>query len=349
MNIYLCSTVRHLLFSLLKALSQPEQKQIIFMITDQQNIDKNNFDQSALPDQVEVIFITRKALRKKIYKGVKGNIIKLLANFNVQLPAKLQQKLAVKLFNETLALTLTTKQRDSAKLYLFNDRNKISRLFRLAFSNFSIIEDGMGNYRGFKLKTFEKWWLTLIRSNQTMRYFGDDKRCQTIYLLDEKKAPAFIAPKVKDITFINESLIHQYCLSFFKCKSIPGNPTIIATQPLQATGIDMMAYREIIQKLLINKTDLVIKPHPSEDITRYQTNFPDIRLIDSKFPLELILFSSTQKNDVISLFSAAGMGFEKYCTRINLVKNNELNMQSKLFSTWRESPQLITKRVEELL
>ena len=349
MNIYLCSTVRHLLFSLLKALSEPEKKQIIFMICDQQNIDENNFDKTVIPEHIEVIFIKRKILREEMYKGLKGKVIKLLANFNIQLSANIQQKLAVELFNKTLNLTLTKTQLSSAQLFLFNDRNKISRLFRLAFTNYSIIEDGMGNYRGFKLKCIEKLLLTLTASSQKMRYFGDDKRCQTIYLLDSKKAPAYIALKIEEITFINESLIHQYCLSFFKCKLIEGCPTIIATQPLAATGIDIIVYKKVIQKLELNGIDLVLKPHPSEDITRYQTNFPEIRLIDSKFPLELILFSSPQKNDVISLFSAAGMGFEKYCSRINLVKNNELNMLNKLFSTWRENNELITKRVDEVL
>ena len=81
MNIYLCSTVRHLLFSLLKALSQPEKKQIIFMICDQQNIDENSFDKTVLPEHVQVVFIKRQMIRNQLYRGFKGNIIKTNFSF----------------------------------------------------------------------------------------------------------------------------------------------------------------------------------------------------------------------------------------------------------------------------
>jgi hypothetical protein len=56
MNIFLCSTVRHLLFSLLKALKQSDYK-IFFMICDHQNIDINNVDVNHLPKHVEVFFL----------------------------------------------------------------------------------------------------------------------------------------------------------------------------------------------------------------------------------------------------------------------------------------------------
>ena len=72
MNIFLCSTVRHLLFSLLKAIKQSDRKNIIFMICDQQNIDRNNFDVSHLPKNIEVVFFNRNDIRKKLYSGFQG-------------------------------------------------------------------------------------------------------------------------------------------------------------------------------------------------------------------------------------------------------------------------------------
>lgn len=349
MNIYLCSTVRHLLFSLLKALSEPEKKQIIFMICDQQNIDENNFDKTALPEHVEVVFIKRKALREKIYKGLKGKVIKLLANFNIQLPAKQQQKLAVNLFNKILGLTLTKTQLSSAQLFLFNDRNKISRLFRLIFKEYSLIEEGFGNYRGFKLKTFEKIINRLMLSKRKMRYFGDNKLCQNIYLLTPEKAPQYILHKTKKITFINGDLVNKYCLPFFKYNLKQRYQTILATQPLESSAIDLITYQEIIKKLTDKNIAVALKPHPSEDISRYQEAFENIEIIDGKLPLELIIFGSKEKTKIISLYSSAGMGFEKYCCRCNLIKDDELSDLNALFSSWRSDNSLISKRVNERL
>lgn len=349
MNIYLCSTVRHLLFSLLKALSQPEQKQVIFMITDQQNIDENNYDKTSLPNHVEVIFIKRQAIRKKLYRGLSGNILKLLANFNAQLPMKLQQKLTFKLFHETLRLNASEAQLNSANLFLFNDRNKISRLFRLAFKQYSLVEEGFGNYRGFKFKPFEKIINKMMLSKKKMRYFGDNTLCQSIYLLTPEKAPLYIQHKVQKITFINSELVNKYCLPFFKYSLKQQYQTILATQPLAATAIDLIAYQAVIQKLAKDNISVALKPHPSEDISRYQATFENIDIIDAKIPLELIIFGAKNKANIISLYSSAGMGFEQYCDRYNLIKDNELSDLNTLFASWRADNSLIDKRISELL
>lgn len=349
MEIYLCSTIRHLLFSLLKACSQPEKKQIIFMICDQQNIDENNFDKTTLPEHIDVIFIKRKTLRKKIYKGAKGQIIKLLANCNVQLPTKLQQKLSIKLFNEILGLTVSQAQLNSANLFLFNDRNKISRLFRLAFTQYSLVEEGFGNYRGSKLKTAEKIINRLILSKRKMRYFGDNKHCQSIYLLAPENAPQYIEHKVQQITFINNEMVNKYCLPFFKYSLKQQYQTILATQPLEATAVDLIAYQAVIKKLTDKNISVALKPHPSEDIYRYQTTFKNIEIIDGKIPLELIIFGAKDKANIISLYSSAGMGFEQYCNRCNLIKDNELSDLNTLFTSWKNDNSLIDKRVNELL
>jgi len=63
MNIYLCSTVRHLLFSLLKANSSANEQHHIFMIADQQNINSDNLELADLPSNINVYFILREKIR----------------------------------------------------------------------------------------------------------------------------------------------------------------------------------------------------------------------------------------------------------------------------------------------
>ena len=348
MNIYLCSTVRHLLFSILKGLSQPENKHIIFMICDQQNIDENNFDKTKLAKHVKVIFIKRKTIRNNIYNDTQGQCIKQLANFNIQLSANLQHRIATKLFNQTLGLMLSETQLTSSQLFLFNDRNKMSRLFRLAFSKYNLIEEGFANYLGIKLKTIEIISSLFSSNKKNMRYFGDDKRCKNIYLINPENAPAAIQSKVYEIDFIIADNITKYCLPFFKILKKESYDCILATQPLAHTGIDMQIYKKIIAICLKNKISIAIKPHPREDISRYQLELPSIPLIESKLPLELIIFGSVQKTHITSLYSTVGVGFEKYCHRHNIIEDCEHGHIQELISKWQLNIDSVDRRIGKL-
>ena len=220
MDIYLCSTVRHLLFSLLRSLSNEGQVSHIFFICDQQKIDKNNYDRTCLPENIFISFIKREDIKKKLTKTITGTFVKTIAQFNIKTSSFLREKMRGFVFENILALKNSATSLESAQLYLFNDRNKISRVFRLAFKNYSIIEDGLSNYSGKKFNFFEKIKALILFNKQNMRYLGDDKRCKEIYLLKPKDAPEFIKEKVKNINFITAKDIDKYCYNFFKVEPL---------------------------------------------------------------------------------------------------------------------------------
>lgn len=58
-NLYLCSTIRDLLFALLRSIDTPDTESYILMIYDQQDIKANDFDLSFLPSYVKIQFIFR--------------------------------------------------------------------------------------------------------------------------------------------------------------------------------------------------------------------------------------------------------------------------------------------------
>ena len=350
MNIYLCSTVRHLLFSLLKGLTEPEQKNIIFMITDQQNIDPANFDCSTLPVHVDVIFITRKSLREQMYTGIKGNIIKQMASFNVKTSPTTRQKIGNLLFNTSLGLSLTDTEIAQGQLFLFNDRNKMSRLFRLAFENYNLIEEGFANYYSISLKRFEQK-LRKVGIPIKYRYFGSDARCTNIQLLNPEQAPKAIKNKTHSIDFIHSQLINDYCHTFFKLNITQKFTAIIATQPLQDSDMALIIYGEMIRQLTENNIQCVLKPHPREDIQFYKKAFPHIPVIEAKIPLELIACQSEAKSHIYSVYSTAGLGFEKYCQRINLIRDDEQQPEllKSIMSSWKEDPNLIKVRISALI
>ncbi|MGB1975123.1 MAG: hypothetical protein ACPHQD_13895, partial [Vibrio toranzoniae] len=65
MNLYLCSTLRHFLFALLKSLKEVNQESRIIVVTDQQGLEPESFDLSILPSTITVKFTGRKKLLKE--------------------------------------------------------------------------------------------------------------------------------------------------------------------------------------------------------------------------------------------------------------------------------------------
>ncbi|WP_298941447.1 glycosyltransferase family 52 [uncultured Psychromonas sp.] len=352
MDIYLCSTVRHLLFSLLKALSTPDKKSCLLMVTDQQNIDIQNYDLNRLPNFIRVVFIQRSDINKNLLKYKLGKGIKVLANFNIYTSLRMQSYFKKLLFTKLIPIANHIKELEGGDLYLFNDRNKLSRLLRLTSGTYSIIEDGAANYLGTKLKKLEKIGKLITLNQQKKRYFGDDPRCKAIYLLNKDGAPEYLKKKVVQIEFILPHLIKEYCLFFFKEENLNETPYILATQPIiqndfASSGRDLIVYREIIKYFKSKGINIVIKTHPRESVLKYKNAFPDILIMESKVPLELIIFNGENKCNIISLFSSAGAGFEDYCHRLTLIDDIELENLKSIINSLKEDKKYLEKRIHQ--
>ncbi|MFA0520270.1 hypothetical protein AB4501_25310, partial [Vibrio sp. 10N.222.55.E8] len=70
MDLYMCSTLRHFMFALLRASKNAEQNSLIIVILDQQGLDEKQFDLSTLPRSVSVKFVNRKLLLRRVYRGL---------------------------------------------------------------------------------------------------------------------------------------------------------------------------------------------------------------------------------------------------------------------------------------
>ncbi|MEL0659629.1 glycosyltransferase family 52 [Psychromonas arctica] len=347
MNIFLCSTVRHLLFALLKGLSKPEKISYILMITDQQNIDIDSYDLLTLPEHIQVIFIKRSDINKSLLKYKRGRGIKFLSNFNVHTSSTLQNYFKKLLFTKLIPIVNDVTQLDNTNLYLFNDRNKLSRLLRLAFDKYSIIEDGTGNYKGIKFKLLERAINILKGNKQKKRYFGDDCRCECIYLLNPLGGPEYLKDKVTSIDFIQADNVHKYCMPFFKAEGIGCNINyILATQPIGVFAdlkLDFKVYNKIIKIFRDNGLKLFIKTHPRESIQEFKNKYIGVDFIESKVPLELVIFSNQTKCHIISLCSSAGLGFENYCERVTLISDDEHENLKKILDTWKNDEAILDK------
>lgn len=355
MDIYLCSTVRNLLFALLSSLSKDLRTTYIILVTDQQDIDVENFDLNSLPEHIKLIFIKRADINKQLGQTIKGKLLKTISMFNIVTTSWLRTYFSTILFKHLVHINLPINTLLASNLYLFNDRNKFARLLRLGFKDYSVIEDGLSNYRGVKFKLFEKFLHALMFNKQPKRYLGDNKRCKNIYLLNIIKAPVYIKHKVIKIDFISSELINKYCIDFFKAHEISQTSQyILATQPISIVNFsklnyDLIVYEKILEYLKNKNIDCVMKIHPREKKQRFIDNFPETQLIESKIPLELMLFNNKNKSQIISIYSTAGMGFEEFCHRITLIEDDEAHNINAILASWKDDSTIIDRHIERQL
>jgi len=339
------------MFSVLRAAEESDVNSIILMIVDQQHIDPSIFNKKVLPRNVQVNFIYRNNIRKLVDGSPVGHFFRLLASLNIKTNSSFRSRYRKWLLN-TLSQELCLTQLPS-KLVLFNDRSRVARLFRLAFRDYEVIEDGISNYSGVQLKPLESTWRFLTGHKLKKRYIGDDKRCKRIYLLNPENAPDAIREKTEKINFLNPARVSGICSSFFGLKSDAikeGTLYIIATQPITAgnltgSNFDLVIYGKVVEFLKNQGISPAFKVHPRESMNRYQEAFPDLQMVESKIPLELLIFGNESKCNIISVYSTAGMGFEKFCNRLTLIADDESERMAEVFDNWRASEKALDERV----
>ncbi|HIF9246974.1 TPA: glycosyltransferase family 52 [Photobacterium damselae] len=339
MNVYICSTVRHFLFAVLKSCQDVNIESRIYLILDQQDLNVNDFNFEILPNHIVIIPINRKEFLKEAYSGLLGSLIKFYACIGKTLPKKIRDKIV----NQVFYFGNTSNEID-IELYLFNDRNRVSKFFRTFIENYSLIEDGIANYSPI----LKKYGFLEVK-----RVLGQNKKCKNIFLLNPRQSPLLINDKVKKIDFINVDIVKNICFPLFKVSNdvdISDFDTIIATQPTyDLYDTDLEIYSELLTQCEMLNYNCVIKVHPREDELRYTNKFPNVTFVNSKIPLELILFSNRKKSTIYSLYSSAGMGFDDFCIRKLILNEEWIANLSQLKAELSNNPEKIKNLVVRAL
>ncbi|WP_332396178.1 hypothetical protein [Vibrio metschnikovii] len=337
MEIYICSTVRHLLFGLYKSLNSDSKaiSKIIFF-HDYQGIDPEEINPELLPENIELILISRKSFVKYIKSnGFFGKRILFFAlrSWSISGKSKLRLARLMSEYNPQLNLTSEIK-----KLYLYNDNNKMSRLFRLLSPYYSMVEDGMGNYVEHKIDSKFKQFVRYLTKKTPKKYvFGEQKQCNTIYAIHPEKLPNLVKHKGKKLVLSKNETVTKVIKSCFRLNEssrLDKKSIIIATQPtfnkIKGKLIDKRffynIYDSIIQHSKVVGLNPVLKLHPKENEIEY-LSFKEqgIKFLSSKLPLEIYLLSSTEKINIISINSSAGIGMEEYCNIYKIIPDEELD------------------------
>lgn len=355
MNVYLCSTIRHILFAVTKAYAKPIEHHVLLISCEQQDIKAQHFDLLALPSYISFSFFSRNELKSSVKSTLKGRWIWFLAQQQQQVKPTYQAYIQTEVFNRFFSLNANL---ETTQLILFNDRNHIARLFRLGFAQYSCIEDGLSSYQSRPLHWYESVWRKLTKHPIKRRYFGDDPRCKRLYFLDINKAPAELNFKSRLIDWINFQQVQQLCYPLFRLsfKSVETmSPYLIVTQPISYHGfvdsrLDLDIYQKMIDSLIEQGHAPSFKIHPRESIDKFkQFQTQGIHILPTNIPVELLLLSQKKMVHLYSINSSAGMGFESFCYRHTLIQEDEVNNFPQIIEKWLETPQEPMQRIEELL
>ncbi|OBT10101.1 hypothetical protein A9264_03840 [Vibrio sp. UCD-FRSSP16_10] len=340
MQLYICSTLRHLLFSISKSIVDNEASQIIFLV-DHQNIDSSNLNFSELPNHIKVHSVSRKKIAQNIKSDFMGKIIYFFSMREMRINNYMKEKLTAKLVSSINGLDIDAVE----ELYTFNERNKTARLFRLLFEEYRIIEDGLANYAKLPLP-FLKMIGNIVQGNlSNKRISGDDSNCLYIYAIQPQKLPKEIKNKGKDIYFLNNKSVFTTIETVFNLESLPSTYVILATQPIIGylerlsipTDFHMEIYKQIIAFYSKKNINVIVKPHPQESKESYDILSEHSRVISEQTPLEAYLIGKNKDITIVSLFSSAGMGFEEYCTRKTLIDDDEVKHINERLKLWHSS------------
>ncbi|MFC1237537.1 glycosyltransferase family 52 [Vibrio sp. F74] len=354
-NLYICSTVRHLLFSVSKASNELSSPAIILFFKDYQNIEQDSIDVSTLPEHIQLVTLTRKELNKHFKQSLIGKIILACALRKLSLGALIQSKLLQLLNDFYPSFNL---EKDNVTLFVFNERNKMSRLFRLLVEQYEMIEDGVGNYYKIPIKGYKKYIRAITGKPSDYWVFGEDNKCQRIHVVYPENLPEDVRSKGKKINFLTNKLGVENLNRVFKFHAEEMNTdVIIATQPTskayqsqyEDADFQIKIYQYMIDYCRKNRLKVAFKLHPSESIDTYQALYPDEVYLPTKQPLELVVLNCAATPNIMSINSTAGLGFENFCTRKSLILDEDTTRFGEIMLNWEKDPELLKKRIEELL
>lgn len=292
-------------------------------------------------------------------RGVPENIAKNFKNsWHLNIYFKKKNKftkyIEMYLLYRNLENFLTKEKLIKKNIYL-QDNISYSQFFMNHIDNCFLLEDGLANYNTEHLKLITKEKLKLKkfkifrdkflkRSKYNYKVLGLSNKIKKIYLTGIAEIPEIIKDKVEIVNLKEKwkqlSLEEQEeILRIFNLKNSDlikwqklKNKVLLITQPLSEDGIitekeKIEIYKEVIEK---NKLEnIMIKPHPREK-TNYKNIFPDIELIEGKFPLEILMLLGINFKEVITIFSTAALNF-KGITNVNFIGTEDnINLKEKV-------------------
>ncbi|WP_210447217.1 glycosyltransferase family 52 [Vibrio crassostreae] len=355
-NLYICSTVRHVMLSVFHAVKSNKHSTIV-LFSDYQNIPSTLISTSNLPSNIKVILASRDELTSGIKrKGLIGKFIIKSSMLGLRIPNLLKSSLISYINDYTNILP----DLGSYELFVFNDDNKMSRLFRLLVPTYKMIEDGMRNYIEIPIHSpVKKIFRRFKGSPSKTMIMGEKKECLEIHLLSPEKSPSKVKDKVKKLTLSKSGHATKVVSELFQVDNYTNEKRtiILATQPtskensLRFKDINFVkkVYQDIYKQAINAGYNVVLKLHPSEPKDDYNKLFEGVEQLPPKLPVELFLMLSSKKMGIVSLFSSVGMGLEEYCDVFQILKQEEIAETINTIASFEQNPAELDLRIKQVL
>lgn len=356
-NLYICSTVRHVMLSVFHAVKS-NKKSTIVLFNDYQNIPLDIINTSNQPDNIKVILASRDKLTSEIKKkGIIGKFLMKSSMIGLRIPDFLK-KILIDYINSYKKNILPNM--GCYELFVFNDDNKMSRLFRLLVPTYKMIEDGMRNYIEIPIHSpVKKIFRTFKGYPSSTMIMGEKKECLEIHLLSPDKSPSKIKDKVKKLTLSKSGYATEVISKLFQVDNYTHEKRtiILATQPtskenaLRFKDINFVkkVYQDIYKQAINAGYNVVLKLHPSEPKDDYSKFFEGVEQLPPKLPVELFLMLSNNKMGIVSLFSSVGMGLEEYCDVFQILKQEEIAETINTIASFEQNPAELDLRIKQVL
>ncbi len=331
MNIYICSTVRHLLFALCRGSAGPHEQHHILFFADYQGASLADWNLADIPRNIHVYEMARADFRRRLESSFAGRLSYQWSRAMLSAPAWLRQPVIATLAQSAPDLARDLRAAPPFTLWLFNERNRMARVFRLLTLKFNIIDDGESNYLQHRLP----WWKApprLLRGLPARyRCFGDDPRCREIWVIYPEHLAPLVRGKGQAINFLTSPSAVDTIRKIMGGHALPRmtqRSVILATQPLDVmAGIPLAdkqrIYETIVTSLESQGRDVVLKVHPAENAADYAFLHGRAVSAPAKVPVEALILSASEPPVLLSIGSSAGLGFERFCTRIRLIENKD--------------------------
>lgn len=165
--------------------------------------------------------------------------------------------------------------------------------------------------------TFTWWVQKLIYGDIYADYYGNNKWCQCIHLLEENISPVLSGKNVKiqsleELWFQAPENKRQFILSLFGLTKeditlLKSKPITFFTQPLiEDCKLSNKEYCDLLERLFSHykKNDIIIKTHP-RDKFNYSKYFPGMTVFSKSVNSQLLQLIGLTPQKVITFFSSA--------------------------------------------
>lgn len=290
-------------------------------------------------DEKEIFFFLGKAIPKEVATRIKNS--KYL-NKNFENKNKLKKYYDIYSAYRGLEQFIIKENLKDKEIYL-QDNMEYSQFFLNHIENCFSLEDGVVNYNEKALNEiinkkeknrFFKNFRDKFLKKSKIRYktLGLSEKIQKIYLTGLMEIPEVIKNKVELVNIKEkwEKLplekkkkilnIFGFDNNNLKILNEEENKILLITQTFSEDKFiseeeKIKMYEEIINMYPGQK--IVIKPHPRER-TNYSKIFPNVEIIRSNFPLEVLMVLNIKFKEVVTVYSTAALNF-KGITNVNFL------------------------------